>query len=166
MTYTRRNLRETHMRKKFDGDSIKIDIDTGGNKAGNGGNGYNYGDIINKPTSVVDQYNKVEGSDVHTNTGDKVYQKAYWDADGGKAEAEKYAKAYGGEAETNGDQKSDHDGRNTSGDVEANVDADQTNKAWVDQSQHVWAGIGGEGGDDAMAIGGNVDIDIDFEHSA
>jgi len=146
------------MRKKFDGDSIKID--TGGNKAGNGGNANNYGDIINKPTSIVDQYNKVEGSDVHTNTGDKVYQKAYWDADGGKAEAEKYAKAYGGDAKSNGDQKSDHDGGNTSGDVKANVDADQTNKAWVDQSQYVKIS-GGDGGEGSMAIGGDVTLNLD-----
>lgn len=149
------------MRKDFKSDSIviKLDFDTGHNYAGNGGNGSNSGDITNNPTSVVDQSNKVEGSDVHTNTGDKVYQKAYWDA---SAEA-KHAKAYGVKAESNGDQKSTHEGDNTSGDVNANVTATQTNKAWVDQSQHVWAGIGGDGGSDNMAVGG--DINIDFGHT-
>jgi hypothetical protein len=146
------------MRKDYKSDSIVIKLSGGDASAGNGGNGYNYGDIINKPTSTIDQYNKVEGSDVHTNTGDKVYQKAYWDAD---AEAKYHSKAY---AKSNGDQESEHKGYNKSGDVKANVDADQTNKAWVDQSQHVYAGVGGDGGDNAMAIGGNVEID--FGHSA
>jgi hypothetical protein len=146
------------MRKDYKSDSIVIKLSGGDASAGNGGNGYNYGNIINKPTSTIDQYNKVEGSDVHTNTGDKVYQKAYWDAD---AEAKYHSKAY---AKSNGDQESEHKGYNKSGDVKANVDAYQTNKAWVDQSQHVYAGVGGDGGDNAMAIGGNVEID--FGHSA
>ena len=39
-------------------------------------------------------------------------------------------------------------------------DVHQTNKVWADQSQNVSAGNGGEGGDENLAAGGNVDIDL------
>jgi hypothetical protein len=153
MTYTF-NFRETHMRKDFKGDSIVIKFSGGDANAGNGGNGSNYGDIINKPTMTLNTYNKVEGADVHNNTGDKVYQKAYWDAD---AEAKDHSKAY---AKSYGDQESEHKGDNKGGDVYANTDATQTNTVMADQSIHVWAGIAGDGGDDAKAYGGDVNIDL------
>jgi hypothetical protein len=148
------------MRKKFDGDSIKIDIDTGGNKAGNGGNVNNEGNIVNKPTIVFSGTNKVEGADVHNNTGDQVRQKADWDADGGKAEAKKFSKAYGGDAKSYGDQKSDHDGDNTGGDVTANTSAHQKNYVSADQSQYVKIS-GGDGGEGSLAFGGEVNVNLD-----
>ena len=82
-------------------------VSTGGNSAGNGGTGYNEGNIISKPSVEFNPSNKAEGADVHVNTGDNVYQKAYWDAGGANAEAEKYAKAEGGTAKSNGDQESE-----------------------------------------------------------
>ena len=81
----------SHMTKaSFPSDTITIkDVSTGGNSAGNGGDGVNTGNISNSPSIKFDAYNKAEGADVHVNTGDKVYQKAYWDAGGANAEAEK-----------------------------------------------------------------------------
>ena len=108
----------------FPSDTITFKVSTGDNSAGNGGGGYNEGDITSKPSIEFEPSNKAEGSDVHVNTGDNVYQKAYWDAGGANAEAEKYAKAEkqaepekkhaepekytkaeGGTAKSNGDQE-------------------------------------------------------------
>ena len=101
------------------------DFDTGGNSAGNGGDGVNTGDISSKPSIEFNPYNKAEGADVHVNTGDKVHQDADWDAGGANAKAEKHSKAEGGKAKSNGDQESDS-GHNKS-DVDANTTAYQKN---------------------------------------
>jgi hypothetical protein len=153
----------SHMTKaSFPSDTITIkDVSTGGNSAGNGGDGVNTGNISNSPSINFNPYNKAEGADVHVNTGDKVYQKAYWDAGGANAEAEKFAKAYGGEAESNGDQKS-YSGHDTSN-VDASTTAYQTNWLAADMSQHVAAGIGGNGGNDNTAKGGEVEIKASIE---
>ncbi len=149
-------------KSSFPSDAIAIKaISTGGNSAGNGGDGVNTGNISNSPSIKFDTYNKAEGADVHVNTGDKVYQKAYWDAGGANAEAEKFSKAYGGEAESNGDQKS-YSGHDTSN-VSADTTAYQTNFLAADMSQHVAAGIGGNGGNDNTAKGGEVDIKASIE---
>jgi len=66
----------------FPSDSITFKVSTGGNSAGNGGDGYNKGDIISSPSFKFDPSNKAEGSDVHVKNGDDVSQKAYWDAGG------------------------------------------------------------------------------------
>jgi hypothetical protein len=153
----------SHMTKaSFPSDTITIkDVSTGDNSAGNGGTGINYGDISNSPSLKFEPYNKAEGADVHVNTGDKVYQKAYWDAGGANAEAEKYAKAYGGEAESNGNQKS-YSGHDTST-VTANTTASQMNILDADQHQTVMAGVGGNGGNDNYAKGGEVEIKASIE---
>jgi hypothetical protein len=146
----------------FPSDTISLkEISTGGNSAGNGGDGYNSGHIINSPSIDFNPYNKAEGADVHVNTGDKVYQKADWEAGGANAKAEAHAKAYGGEAESSGDQKS-YSGHNTS-DVDASTTAYQSNFLAADMSQHVAAGIGGNGGDDNYAKGGEVEIKASIE---
>lgn len=142
----------------FPSDSIAFKVSTGDNSAGNGGGGYNEGDITSKPSIEFEPSNKAEGSDVHVNTGDNVYQKAYWDAGGANAEAEKYAKAEGGTAKSNGDQESES-GHNKS-DVDANTKAYQENYLKADMSQNVWAGVGGNGGDENYAKGGDVDVNI------
>ena len=82
-------LRESHMNKSsFPSDTIALKaISTGGNSAGNGGDGYNSGKISNSPSINFNPYNKAEGADVHVNTGDKVYQKADWEAGGANAKA-------------------------------------------------------------------------------
>ena len=145
----------------FPSDSIALKVSTGGNSAGNGGDGYNKGDITNKPSVEFNPSNKAEGADVHVKNGDNVSQKAYWDAGGANAKAEKYAKAEGGTAKSNGDQESDS-GHNKS-DVEANTTAYQDNWLAVEQGQEVYAGIGGEGGDHNKAEGGDVHIKASIE---
>jgi hypothetical protein len=150
----------SHMTKEsFPSDTVTLkEISTGGQYAGNGGSGYNYGDITSKPTISFEPSNKAEGADVHVKTGDEVYQKAYWDAGGANAKAEDYSKAYGGKAYSNGDQ-SNYSGYDTSK-VHADTTAYQSNFLAADQSQHVWAGIGGEGGSDNSAEGGDVHLHI------
>jgi hypothetical protein len=157
------------MEYEFGSDVIAFkEIDTGGNSAGNGGDGYNEGDITNKPKINFEPSNKAEGADVDARTGDYVKQKAYWDAEanGGdasakvkKAEAEDVsAKANGGKARSNGDQESES-GHNRS-EVDANTTAMQDNELRVDQSQMVAAGNGGDGGDDNIAAGGDVELKL------
>ena len=169
----------------FPSDTIAFKISTGDNSAGNGGDGYNSGKITSNPSIEFEPSNKAEGSDVHVNTGDNVYQKAYWDAGGANAEAEKYAKAEkhaepekyakaekhaepekyakaeGGTAKSNGDQES-YSGHDKS-DVDANTKAYQENWLDADQSQNVKAGIGGDGGSGNKAEGGDVDVKASIE---
>jgi len=146
----------------FPSDTISFkDVYTGGNSAGDGGDGVNTGNITSKPSIEFNPYNKAEGADVHVNTGDQVHQKAYWDAGGANAKAEKHSKAEGGKAVSNGDQESES-GHNKS-DVDANTSAYQKNDLKVDMSQNVWAGIGGEGGDHNKAEGGDVDVKASIE---
>src|SRR6266550_8382391 len=156
-------LRETHMTKaSFPSDTIAFkEISTGGNNAGNGGDGHNSGSISNSPSIDFNPYNKAEGADVHVNTGDQVHQKAYWDAGGANAEAEKYAKAEGGTAKSNGDQSNDS-GHNTS-DVDAHTTAYQDNWLAANQSQTVMAGIGGDGGNNNKAEGGDAHFKASIE---
>ncbi len=154
----------TMPKASFPSDTIALKISTGHNSAGNGGDGYNYGNITNKASSDFNPTNKAYGADVKVNTGDHVEQKAYWDAGGANAKAEDYSKAYGGTAKSNGDQSNDS-GYDTSK-VHADTTAYQTNWLAADQSQSVAAGIGGNGGSENYAVGGNVDIKatIDGEH--
>ena len=138
----------------FPSDTITFKASTGGNSAGNGGDGYNKGDISNNPSVKFEPTNKAEGADVNVKNGDHVAQKAYWDAGGAGAKAEKYSKAEGGKANSNGDQESDS-GHNKS-DVDANTKAVQDNWLAVEQGQTVMAGVGGDGGDHNKAEGGDI----------
>ena len=153
----------SHMTKaSFPSDTITFkDVSTGGNSAGNGGDGINTGNINNSPSINFNPTNKADGADVHVNTGDKVYQKADWEAGGANAKADWFAKATGGTANSNGSQSSDsgHD-KST---VDASTTAYQTNFLAADQSQHVAAGIGGNGGNDNYARGGDVDFKSSME---
>ena len=147
----------TMPKASFPSDTIALKISTGHNSAGNGGDGYNYGNITNKPSIDFNPTNKADGADVKVNTGDHVEQKASWDAGGANAKAEDYSKkAEGGYAKSNGDQ-SNYSGYDTSK-VYANTTATQDNWLAVDQSQQVYAGNGGSGGDYNYAVGGNVDV--------
>jgi hypothetical protein len=148
-------------KSSFPSDSIAFkDISTGGNSAGNGGDGYNKGNITNNPSIDFQPYNKAEGADVHVKTGDQVHQKADWDAGGANADAKSFAKAKGGEAESNGDQSS-WSGHDTSK-VHADTTAYQLNFLAADQHQSVAAGVGGDGGDHNKAEGGDVSPKIDY----
>ena len=64
------------------------DLNTGGNAAGNGGNGYNHGNLENSQTAKFSPHNKAVGAEVDVKNGDDVKQKASsdgGDANGGKA---------------------------------------------------------------------------------
>jgi hypothetical protein len=140
-------------------DSIHFkSIDTGGNSAGNGGDGSFKGYVVNAPTLNFDASNTVKGASVHVNTGDHVDQKAYWDANA-NGNASWLAKAHGGSADSNGDQSS-KSGYDTSK-VYADTTATQTNSLMSDMHQQVMAGIGGDGGSGNAAMGGNVDFNFD-----
>ena len=82
----------------FPSDTIMFKASTGGNGAGNGGDGHNSGMIVSNPSIKFDPTNKAEGADVNVKNGDHVGQKAYWDAGGANGKAEKYSKAEGGKA--------------------------------------------------------------------
>lgn len=149
-------------RASFPSDAIAIkDISTGGNSAGNGGEGHNSGDISSHPKINFNPSNKADGADVDVKTGDQVHQKADWDAGGANAEAEKHSKAEAGKAVSNGDQESDS-GHNKS-DVDASTTAYQENYLKADMSQTVMAGIGGDGGDHNKAEGGDVHFKASIE---
>lgn len=151
----------TKAKALFPSDTIALKISTGGNSAGNGGDGVNTGNISSSPSIEFNPYNKAEGADVYVKTGDKVHQDADWDAGGANAKAEKWSKAEGGKAVSNGDQESDS-GHNKS-DVDASTTAYQENFLAVDMSQNVLAGIGGEGGDHNKAEGGDAYVKASIE---
>ncbi len=142
----------------FPSDTIALKASTGGNSAGNGGDGVNAGNISSSPSISFNPYNKADGAHVDVKTGDQVHQKAYWDAGGANAKAEKFSKADGGKAVSNGDQDSDS-GHNKSY-VDANTKAYQDNYLKADMSQNVVAGVGGDGGNHNNAVGGDVDVNI------
>jgi hypothetical protein len=131
-------------------------ISTGGNSAGDGGNGVNKGNITDNAHLDFSPTNKAYGSDVSVNTGDHVSQKAYWDAGNANAQADKYSSAHGGNAESNGDQHN-YSGHDTST-VSADTTAYQSNWLAADMSQNVEAGVGGNGGDYNYAAGGDVNL--------
>lgn len=131
-------------------------IDTGGNSAGNGGDGVFKGYVLNAPTLSFDPSNSATGASVSVTTGDSVHQKASWDA--GTATATAHKGSASAWANSNGDQSSSS-GHDTST-VHANTTATQTNYLTADLHQEVMAGIGGSGGDGNVAIGGNVDFHL------
>lgn len=140
-------------------DAIQFkDLNTGGNSAGNGGDGYNFGNLSNHQTATFDPYNKAYGADVDVKAGDYVQQKADWDAgdaNGGKGYP-KFASlsADGGNSSPNGSQKSDSGHNDVK--VHADTTAYQTNWAKFDQSANLIAGNGGDGGNGNYAKGGDV----------
>jgi hypothetical protein len=142
-------------------DSIAFkSIDTGGQKVGNGGDGYSSGNISNNPSIKFDPSNNADGAKVHVDTGDHVSQKADWDAGGANGGyATLFAKANGGTAVSDGDQSS-QSGYDTST-VHAATTAYQTNFLLADQHQSAAAGIGGNGGSYDTALGGNVHVHAD-----
>ena len=136
-------------------------IDTGGQSAGNGGDGHNSGYIINQPSLKFAPSNKAD-VDVSVKTGDHVDQKAYWDAGGASGGQASVKKAHDSDAKANATAESSGDQSSKSGHdtskVETETTAKQINKLHVDQSQMVSAGNGGDGGHDNYAKGGDVEF--------
>jgi hypothetical protein len=94
------------------------EIDTGGQQAGNGGYGYNSGNITSAPQIDFSPYNKADGADVHV--------------------------------------KAEDTGHIT---TDAGATASQSNVLMLDAHQSVMAGVGGNGGNDNWAQGGNVSVE-------
>jgi hypothetical protein len=96
-------------------DSIEFkSISTGGNSAGNGGDGIFKGYVVNAPTLNSDASNTVHGASLHFSIADHV-----------------------------------------------DTTATQTNSLMADMHQDVMAGIGGNGGNGNVALGGNVDFNFE-----
>jgi hypothetical protein len=149
-------------RASFPSDTIALKaISTGGNSAGNGGDGYSSGGISNSPHITFDPYNKADGGSVHVSTGDQVHQTADWEAGGANANAQAFAQAHGATAMSNGSQSS-YSGHDTSN-VDASTTASQLNFLAADMNQSAAAGIGGNGGSDTAALGGNVNFEPTIE---
>jgi hypothetical protein len=144
----------------FPSDTIAFEtIKTGAASVGNGGNGTNNGNIINEPTLKFAPSNSAVGASVSVSTGDHVHQSASWNAGGANAgDPPSISKVLGGTATSSGDQYS-QSGHDTST-VHANTMATQTNEVWADQSQQVYAGIGGNGGSYDAAETGSVYVDL------
>lgn len=139
-------------------DSIHFhSINTGGQSVGNGGDGISDGNIVSKPTFSFDPTNLASGSSVSVTTGNQVSQSASWDTTT-KAIAKLHSTA-SASTSSSGDQTSTS-GNDTST-VHANTTADQPNNLSVDMHQEVMAGIGGDGGSNNAAMGGEVDFHFD-----
>lgn len=139
-------------------DSIHFKAIDTGSSVGNGAEGSFSGTIVNQPVLSFDPTNTANGSSVTVNTGDHVHQTASWDADA-NANARWFSTANGGTANSNGHQSSDS-GFDTST-VHANTTATQTISLMLDMHQEAMAGIGGNGGNGNVVVGGNVDIPFD-----
>lgn len=141
--------------------------DAGDAKAGNGGNGYNHGDIDYNPVAYVANSQTVEGASTHLHNGDHVWQIADWDAGGGgsggfaqaqngflAAVTNTGAGGAGGDAHSNGSQ-----GNSSGGDtaaVGAATTATQYTQLLADQHATILAGVGGNGGNGNVALGGDI----------
>jgi len=136
------------------------ELNTGGNSAGNGGDGYNYGDLKNIQTAVFEPHNKAYGSEVDVTTGDSVRQKAKLDIEDGSGGKEWGKKGKGGDGggDTFAKLSQDSDSGHNESKVWADTTATQENWAKIDQSANLIAGNGGNGGDHNLAKGGDVGI--------
>jgi hypothetical protein len=119
----------------FPSDTITFKASTGGNSAGNGGDGYNEGNIISMPSIHFNPTNKAEGADVHVKNGDDVSQKAYWDA-GGRVRRRRSIPRQRAARPIRMATKGSESGHNKS-DVDANTKAVQENWLAVEQGQTV-----------------------------
>ncbi|MBX4929841.1 hypothetical protein ABID08_001110 [Rhizobium binae] len=141
--------------------------DAGDANAGNGGDGINHGNIDYNPVAYIDPVQKVYGADTDLHNGDHVWQKADWDAGnggpGGYAEAKNGFLAKisnsgdggdGGDTHSNGNQGNESGGDTAS--VAAATTATQHTQLMADQHATILAGVGGNGGNGAMARGGDI----------
>jgi hypothetical protein len=149
-------------------DTIHLSDPTAGNaNAGNGGDGYSFGDIHYNPVAYVANTQTVEGAYTDLHNGDHVWQTAGWDAgDGGAggftqaqngllaAVTNSGAGGAGGDATSNGSQ-----GLSSGGDtaaVAADTTATQYTQLLADQHATILAGVGGNGGNGNAAQGGDI----------
>lgn len=135
--------------------------------AGNGGDGYNHGNIDYNPVAYVNPTQTVEGAYTDLHNGDHVWQSAGWDAGSGgpggftqaqngflAAVTNSGAGGAGGNSQSNGSQ-----GNTSGGDtaaVAAATTATQYTQLVADQHATILAGVGGNGGNGNMAQGGDI----------
>ncbi len=136
------------------------ELNTGGNSAGNGGNGYNFGDLKNVQTAIFEPHNKAYGSEVDVTTGDTIRQKAKLDLEDGSGEKDggKKGKGEDGGGKAFANLSQDAETGADKAKVWADTTAVQENWAKIDQSANLIAGNGGNGGDHNFAKGGDVGI--------
>jgi hypothetical protein len=141
--------------------------DAGDANAGNGGDGYNDGNIHFDPSAYVSNSQSVYGAETDLHNGDHVWQTAGWDAggsgSGGNASAHDGFLAAitnlgdggaGGDATSNGSQTNSSGGDIAA--VSAATTAQQNTELLADQHATILAGVGGNGGDGNMALGGDI----------
>jgi hypothetical protein len=150
-------------------DTIQLNhSDAGDASAGNGGDGYNKGDINYSPSAYFSASQTVEGAHTKLYNGDDVWQKASWEAkdagNGGDASAHDGLIAAitnngdggaGGDATSNGSQSNSSGGNTAS--VAAATTATQVNELTALQEATIIAGVGGSGGNGNLALGGNIE---------
>lgn len=149
-------------------DTINLsNSDAGDANAGNGGDGFNYGDIHYNPVAYVANTQTVEGAYTKLYNGDDVWQSAGWGTGdggtGGLAQARDGFLASltnSGSGGAGGDATSSGDQGNTSGGnvaaVAADTTATQNTQFLADQSATILAGVGGNGGNGNQALGGDI----------
>lgn len=149
-------------------DTINLsNSDAGDASAGNGGDGFNYGDIHFNPVAYVANTQHVEGAYTKLYNGDDVWQNAGWgtgSADGGglvqvpiavfAALTNSGAGGAGGNPTSSGDQSSSSGGNVAA--VAADTTATQNTQFLADQSATILAGVGGNGGNGNFAQGGDI----------
>jgi len=149
-------------------DTIQLSHSNAGDaSSGNGGDGFNYGNIDYNPVVSVNNGQAVYGSSTDLHNGDHVWQSADWEAGGGGHGGFAQAKdgflasisntgsgGAGGAATSNGSEN------NTSGHDTATVNAattaSQMTELMADQHANIAAGIGGNGGNGNTATGGSI----------
>jgi hypothetical protein len=134
--------------------------------AGNGGDGYSYGDIHYNPVAYVADTQAVEGASTEIHNGDHLSQLADWDAGGGGAGGFSQANGFlasvtntgaggaGGDATSNGSLGSSSGGDTAA--VAAATTATQYTQLVADQHATILAGVGGNGGSGNLAQGGDI----------
>ncbi|TCL64638.1 PE-PGRS family protein [Rhizobium sp. BK251] len=150
-------------------DTVQLNhSDAGDASAGNGGNGYNHGDIFYQPTAYLENTQKVYGADTDVHNGSHFWQHADWEAGGGGPggfaqglsgtlagiNSNTGSGGPGGNAASNGNQGLT--GGTDAVSVAAQTVATQTNTQVADQSATIIAGMGGNGGNNAVAVGGYI----------
>jgi hypothetical protein len=149
-------------------DTIQVsDSNAGDANAGNGGDGFNYGNIHYDPSAYVANVQSVEGAYTDLHNGDHFWQKADWDAsgggNGGLAQAQNGLLAAitntgsggdGGDSNSNGSQNA-VSGSDTAA-VAADTNASQYTQLYADQHGTIIAGMGGSGGSGNQALGGDI----------
>lgn len=143
------------------------DLHAGDANAGNGGEGYNNGNISYSPSAVVANTQAVTGAHVDVHSGDAVSQSGDWAGghagSGGGASAANGLLAdisnhgnggAGGDANSNGSFGSSSGGNMASS--HADTSAVQYTELAANQSATILAGVGGNGGNGNMAKGGDI----------